>query len=100
MTGHCIALFLLFGAPALFCADWPQWRGPGRDGSLPAFHEPQTWPERLNRKWKITIGQGHASPVFAAARIYGLSRRQNRETVASIDPGNGKLLWNQSYEAP
>ncbi len=100
MTVRRIALFLLSAAPALFCADWPQWRGPGRDGSLPSFTDPRAWPERLNRKWKITVGQGHASPVFAAGRIYILSRRQNRETVSSINPEDGKALWSQSYEAP
>jgi outer membrane protein assembly factor BamB len=100
MTGHRTAQLLLFVAPALFGVDWPQWRGPARDGSLPSFHEPQAWPERLNRKWKITVGQGHASPVFAAGRIYVLSRRQNRETVSSINPEDGKVLWTQSYDAP
>jgi outer membrane protein assembly factor BamB len=100
MTGQRTALLLLFTTPALFCADWPQWRGPARDGSLSSFHEPQAWPERLNRKWKITAGQGHASPIFAAGRIYVLSRRQNRETVSSINPEDGKVLWTQSYEAP
>jgi outer membrane protein assembly factor BamB len=94
MSAQWISLLLLFAA------DWPQWRGPGRDGALPSFHEPQAWPERLNRKWKITVGQGHASPVFAEGRIYVLSRRQNRETVSSINPEDGKALWSQSYEAP
>jgi outer membrane protein assembly factor BamB len=100
MTRQRTALLVLFAAPALYCADWPQWRGPARDGSLPSFREPQAWPERLNRKWKISVGQGHASPVFAAGRIYVLSRRQNRETVSSINPEDGKALWSQSYEAP
>ncbi|HEV2985684.1 MAG TPA: hypothetical protein VGX46_14920, partial [Vicinamibacterales bacterium] len=34
-------------------ADWPQWRGPSRDGAIASFVEPKSWPERLTRKWKI-----------------------------------------------
>ena len=30
--------------------DWPQWRGPTRDGSIPTFTVPATWPERLTLK--------------------------------------------------
>ena len=100
MSGQRIVLFLSLAAPALFAADWPQWRGPGRDGFLPTFHEPPSWPERLTRKWKITVGEGHASPVFAAGRIYVLSREQDRETVSSINPEDGAVLWRQSYDAP
>ena len=25
--------------------DWPQWRGPGRDGAVASFIEPAAWPE-------------------------------------------------------
>jgi len=74
---------LLLAAPTIFSADWPQWRGPGRDGALPSFHEPQTWPERLERKWKINIGLGHSSPIFASGRIYVISRQKDREVVSS-----------------
>jgi outer membrane protein assembly factor BamB len=95
-----IASFLLLLAPVLPGAEWPQWRGPARDGVLPSFKEPGAWPERLNRKWKISAGQGHASPILAGGRIFILARRQNRETVSSVNPEDGKTLWTQSYEAP
>jgi hypothetical protein len=39
-------------------ADWPQWRGPNRDGTLATFVEPKTWPERLTERWKIDVGTG------------------------------------------
>ena len=91
---------LFLAATVLFAVDWPQWRGPARDGVVPSFQEPRAWPEKLNRKWKIAVGQGHASPIYALGRIYVFSRRQNRETAASINPEDGKMLWSESYDAP
>jgi outer membrane protein assembly factor BamB len=91
---------LLLAASALFSEDWPQWRGPQRDGSIPSFHEPKVWPEKLTKKWTIAIGQGHSSPIFAAGRIYVLSRQQDREAISAVNPEDGKVLWSQSYAAP
>jgi outer membrane protein assembly factor BamB len=91
---------LLLVAPILFSDDWPQWRGPMRDGSLPSYHEPKVWPEKLTKKWTIAIGKGHSSPIFAASRVYVLSRQQNNEEVSSINPEDGKVFWRQSYAAP
>jgi outer membrane protein assembly factor BamB len=91
---------LLLAAPILFSADWPQWRGPMRDGSLPSFHEPKVWPEKLTKKWTIAVGKGHSSPIFAASRVYVLSRQQENEVVSSINPEDGKVFWRQSYAAP
>jgi outer membrane protein assembly factor BamB len=90
----------LLAAASAFSADWPQWRGPGRDGALTSPSGPQAWPERLNKKWKIAIGQGHSSPIFAAGRIYVLSRQRDREVVSAIQAEDGKTLWSQSYAAP
>jgi outer membrane protein assembly factor BamB len=87
-------------APILLSEEWPQWRGPMRDGSLPSFHEPKVWPEKLSKQWTIAIGKGHSSPIYAASRIYVLSRQQENEVVSSIKPEDGKVLWTQAYSAP
>src|SRR5439155_4685634 len=42
--------------------DWPQWRGPDRDGKASAFTAPKTWPKELTQKWKVTVGDGVATP--------------------------------------
>ncbi|HEX5080429.1 MAG TPA: hypothetical protein VFY40_00175 [Blastocatellia bacterium] len=31
--------------------DWPQWRGPNRDGLAGDFVAPAKWPEKLNLIW-------------------------------------------------
>jgi outer membrane protein assembly factor BamB len=92
--------WLLLAAPMLFSEDWPQWRGPMRDGSLPSFHEPKVWPDKLAKTWKIPIGLGHSSPIYAASRIYAFSRQQDKEVISAVKPDDGKVLWSQSYAAP
>src|SRR5205085_446108 len=41
---------------AAFAEDWPQWRGPNRDGKVTGFTPPATWPKALAQKWKTTVG--------------------------------------------
>src|SRR5271169_1225912 len=94
------ARFLLFVAAftLLVASDWPEWRGPHRDGVV--SEEPKTWPEKLTLKWRTEVGIGHSSPVMAAGSIYEFARQGDAETVLSIDPANGKIRWKQQYAAP
>ncbi|HUQ86058.1 MAG TPA: hypothetical protein VM096_00785, partial [Vicinamibacterales bacterium] len=48
--------------PAAIGSEWPQWRGPRRDGSIGATL-PAQWPEALKKRWETPVGAGHASPV-------------------------------------
>jgi outer membrane protein assembly factor BamB len=82
----------------LIGADWDEWRGPHRDGTLNA--EPKAWPEKLNQKWKITVGEGHSSPILAAGSVYVFARQDGQETVLAVDPANGNVRWKQQYPAP
>lgn len=84
---------------SLAAQDWTQWRGPSRDGSM-NFTEPKAWPEKLTTKWKVTIGEGYASPLFANGRIFEFARQEDDEVAMSIDPESGKILWRTSYPAP
>jgi len=81
-------------------ADWPQWRGVNRDGAAASFNEPASWPERLNRKWKIDVGLGYATPILVGNRIYMFTRREDNEVLAAIDPETGAQKWETAYAAP
>jgi len=81
-------------------ADWPQWRGPNRDGSGAVFTEPAQWPEKLTERWKVAVGGGHSSPVLVGNRIFVHSRQQNDEVIAAIDAATGKVVWQDRYPAP
>ena len=80
--------------------DWPQWRGPNRDGSVASFTPPNVWPERLNQKWKVDVGLGYATPLLVGNRLYMFSRRGENEVMAALDVESGKVLWQTGYPAP
>ncbi|HLN00978.1 MAG TPA: PQQ-binding-like beta-propeller repeat protein [Bryobacteraceae bacterium] len=54
----------------------------------------------MKLRWKVTVGEGHASPILAGGRIYAFTRQQDKETSWAVDPENGKVIWQQSYAAP
>ena len=80
--------------------DWPQFRGPNRDGAVASFVEPTAWPERLTQQWKVDVGDGHATPVLVGARVYTFSRQGTNEVMQALDAATGKAIWQTRYPAP
>jgi outer membrane protein assembly factor BamB len=80
--------------------DWPQWRGPNRDGAIASFTAPPAWPDRLTRKWRVDVGLGYASPVLVGNRVYSYSRRADNEVLAALDADTGREIWQHSDAAP
>jgi len=95
---HNAMLLLLLGVAS--GDDWPQWRGPHRDGAISSADAPASWPEHLQVRWKVTVGEGHASPILAGGKIFVFTRQQGKEIASSIDASSGKVLWQESYPAP
>jgi hypothetical protein len=54
-SGVLVYVACIMAGRSLWAQDWPQWRGPNRDG-VTHFSEPKAWPEKLTTKWKVTIG--------------------------------------------
>jgi outer membrane protein assembly factor BamB len=79
--------------------DWPQWRGPRRDGSIDAAL-PAQWPEALRKRWEIPVGTGHASPVVSGNRVVVIARQGDEEIVRALDVASGKEIWRAAYPAP
>jgi outer membrane protein assembly factor BamB len=80
--------------------DWPQWRGPDRDGTAASFSEPKIWPDALTLRWKIQIGTGYATPLVVGERVYAFSRQNENEVLRAIDAATGKVIWVTTYPAP
>jgi outer membrane protein assembly factor BamB len=79
--------------------DWPQWRGPNRDGKLNGFVAPKSWPKELTQKWKAAVGTGDSSPALVGSRIYAFGRQDPNEVISCIDSISGKVLWQNTYPA-
>jgi len=80
--------------------DWPQWRGPNRDGAAGAFMEPASWPERLTMKWKREVGLGYAAPITVGNRVFLFTRQDPNEVLRALDADTGTVIWETSYPAP
>ncbi len=92
----CAALTLSLSAAA---QDWPQWRGPNRDGKASGFNAPKSWPKELSQKWKVTVGKGDASPAIADGKVYAFTRQETDELLVCLDATTGKELWREKYES-
>ncbi len=87
--------------PAARAADWPQWRGPGRDGVVPGFQAPAAWSAAsFVKQWSLAVGEGHASPIVVGDRVYQFSREGDREVMRCLALADGKPLWRDAYAAP
>ena len=99
-----IGIALVVGVMALSgtvaAQDWPQWRGPNRDGSISVFDVPASWPAGLTEQWKVEVGFGYATPLLVGERVYMFSRQGENEVMLALDPGSGQTLWRTSYPAP
>jgi outer membrane protein assembly factor BamB len=85
-------------APA---ADWPQWRGPNRDGVVHGVTVPRQWPKTLKEEWHVPVGEGYSSPVVVADKVYVFTRQKEDEVVLCLDLKSGKELWrSEPYPAP
>jgi len=77
--------------------DWPEWRGPGRNGiAAPGQVVPVEWSETNNILWKARLpGAGHGSPVVVGDRIYLATAEKAKasQSVLCLDRETGKLVW-------
>lgn len=89
---------LIFAA-AMQAQDWPQWRGPARDGVARGLDR-RDWPEKLNTKWRVKAGTGHSSPLVAGDRVFLFTREGGDEVTRMLDLASGKVIWRQAYAAP
>jgi outer membrane protein assembly factor BamB len=82
-------------------ADWPQWRGPTRDGVWNEKGLLDRFPtEGLKTRWKQPIGGGYAGIAVLKGRVYTLDRQtQPREVerVLCLDATSGKTVWEYAY---
>ena len=84
---------------AALAQDWPQWRGPNRDAKAAGFTAPKTWPKELTQKWKVTVGEGVATPSLVGDRLYVFARQGGSEILRCLEAGTGKELWQEKYDA-
>lgn len=111
------ALGVVLASAAGLADDWPQWRGPKRDGVWRETGVVDVLPKELRYKWRTPIGEGYAGPAVAGSRVYVMDRRlapqaanpsnpfaktpvAGGERVLCLDARSGEILWEHAYECP
>src|SRR5690349_5339942 len=98
--------FLVFSVSAIslahsaFADDWPQWRGPARNG----ISQEQGWLDQFPEAgpavaWKAAVGLGFSSFVVAGGKAYTVGHANGADTVFCFDALTGKEVWKHSYPA-
>jgi len=96
-AGLVICLTLLLAPAVSLAQDWPQWRGPNRDGKVTGFNAPASWPKELTEKWKVSVGLGDSTPALVADKLYVFSVQGNEETTLCLQAADGKEVWKDHY---
>ncbi len=88
-----------FFGEAVRADDWPQWRGPHRDGISREIDGLAAWTENAEPQfaWRAEVGMGHSSVSIAGGRAYTLGWDGEQDTVYCFDALTGDLIWSQSY---
>ena len=90
---------------AVFCAaahaaDWPQWRGPDRNGISAEKGWLDQWPSAgPTIAWRAQVGLGASSFVVAGGRVYTMGHADGKDTVFCFEAGTGIPVWKHSYPA-
>lgn len=82
-------------------SDWPEWRGPERDGHSAETGLPEQWsPEGENLAWRAPYG-GRSAPVIHGDRLYlqntAGDAKTTQERVVCLDANTGKLIWERKF---
>ncbi|MEI6234260.1 MAG: PQQ-binding-like beta-propeller repeat protein [Planctomycetota bacterium] len=79
---------------------WPQWRGPNRDGVVGG----PKWPERLEkdsltRLWRVELGPSYSTPIVIEDRVFTTeTKNKESEVVTALDRKTGKELWRAEWK--
>ncbi|MDE0734260.1 MAG: PQQ-binding-like beta-propeller repeat protein [Pirellulaceae bacterium] len=92
-------LLLMIGCPLVMvqAADWPQWRGPQRNGMSLETDLLSQWPaEGLPVLWKSSqVGGGYASVVVSKGMLFTIGQQGQDVLAVALDAVTGKQHWSQ-----
>ena len=97
LTELATATLIVAAACVGSAADWPQWRGPNRDGHSQEKGLLKEWPaDGPKLLWQVTdAGSGYSTPAVVGDRLYLLANEGlENEFVAALATRDGKRIWS------
>lgn len=97
-----VVLGILACLSTVAAAEWPQWRGPQRDGVWREAGVVERFPSNeIELKWKAPISSGYSGPTVAAGHVYvtdRLAKPTEVERVHCFEWQTGRKVWSHAYE--
>lgn len=86
---------------AVCAADWPEWRGAGRQGNWTESGViDRIPPAGLKVKWRVPMQAGYSGPAVASGRVFLLDHTPGvTERAVCLDEQTGKTLWTRDWPA-
>ncbi|MHC4479268.1 MAG: hypothetical protein ACYTEL_26920, partial [Planctomycetota bacterium] len=80
-------------------ADWPNWRGPNRNGISDETGWTTDWPAGGPKLlWKEAIGTGFSSMAVSDGKVYAMGNvNKANDIVYCFDAETGKEIWRHMY---
>jgi outer membrane protein assembly factor BamB len=98
-----LACCLLLASTSLAGDDWPQFRGPARDGISKETGLLRAWPAGGPKVlWSVPVGQGYAGAAIVAGRVYhhDYDEKTNEWSVNARSLADGTPLWQFKETKP
>jgi outer membrane protein assembly factor BamB len=91
-----VTIYTVLLAAVAVAGDWPDWRGPDRNGRS----EEKSLPERWTAAWRAPYG-GRSAPVIAGDHVYlvnGAGKGATlQERIMCLHADTGKVLWEYKF---
>ncbi len=102
MKNSVSIIFFLFSSLFVFSQEWPDWRGPNRDGIWNETGIVEKFASKhIAHKWSVPVSSGYSGPTVAQGRVYITDRLETPtelERVHCFDEKTGKQIWSYQYE--
>ena len=102
MLAGLVALVLLSPPAGIRADDWPEWRGPTRDGVWRETGLVEKFAsDQLPVVWRAPISSGYCGPTVAHGRVYvtdRITKPTQQERIHCFDAADGKPLWTLAYD--
>ncbi|HMJ89470.1 MAG TPA: PQQ-binding-like beta-propeller repeat protein [Candidatus Acidoferrum sp.] len=97
LNRSCLALAAMVLSTSIAPAgDWPQWRGPNRDGHATGAATINSLPKDLKPLWRLPVGAGFSAPVVADGSLFYADQQGEKEILHRIDAASAKENWQAS----
>ncbi len=98
--GSVIAIQSVGESPQLrkVSSDWPQFRGPNRDGVAPTQKTEINWSKAPLLRWRVTAGEGHSSIITFDQSVITMEQDGPEEVVIARSLEDGETLWRHAVK--